>query len=499
MLDKAQQPTPSRRGAAGRQAHGAKRSRTLALPAVLVPAIAVLVLAAPASAAGPVAGVLDTVAKAAAPAVTEAVSAAAPVALSPAAAQQAGDVAPRPASVGLTVEHATSSPTTSSVSTLGSELTGASSHHDQPPAGAPAHQPESAPGSGDGPHASSSTPSHVIGSGDNAGAATFTASPQRPSDLVGGVVHGVALTANQVGSAAPRPTGLLPADRGTRRPLPSRLLDVASAGTPARTVRQLVLAPGLLGASRALGDVGATATRLVETTPATIAPLLTPLARTLTLPTLPELTVLAELPSLLTLPALMTSPELPEQSPTPVVTPALPAPSAPRQPIALSVPGSAARGDGAGAPTAAAPQGAGHASSAAQARAATANGVRGAIGAPDRRGSTSSAVGAFSRAATWAVAVGAATSAYGLPASGGTALPAPRTTSPGGAYEQPSPTPSPGGASPATGAVAGTSIPIFLTLAGLLLLAAPRVRRVLRLLGESWRLSPLALIPERPG
>jgi hypothetical protein len=25
------------------------------------------------------------------------------------------------------------------------------------------------------------------------------------------------------------------------------------------------------------------------------------------------------------------------------------------------------------------------------------------------------------------------------------------------------------------------------------------VRRVLRLLGESWRLSPLALIPERPG
>jgi hypothetical protein len=49
------------------------------------------------------------------------------------------------------------------------------------------------------------------------------------------------------------------------------------------------------------------------------------------------------------------------------------------------------------------------------------------------------------------------------------------------------------------GAVAGTSIPIFITLAGLLLLAAPRVRRVLRLLGESWRLSPLALIPARPG
>jgi hypothetical protein len=90
--------------------------------------------------------------------------------------------------------------------------------------------------------------------------------------------------------------------------------------------------------------------------------------------------------------------------------------------------------------------------------------------------------------------------AYGLPASDGTAPAAPGATSPrGGVYQQPSPAPAPGGASPATGAVAGTSIPIFLTLAGLLLLAAPRVRRVLRLLGESWRLSPLALIPERPG
>jgi hypothetical protein len=496
MLDKAQRPAPSRRHATRRQAHDRKRSRTLALPAVL--AIAVLVLAAPASAAGPVTGVLDTVAKVATPTVTRAVSAPAPVAPSPAAAQQAVDVAPRPAPVERTVDHVTSSPTTSSLSTAGGELTGASAHHDQSPAGAPAHQPEGAPGPGDGPHASSSTPSRVIGSGDIAGAATSTASPQRPSDPVGGVVHGVALTANQVGSTAPHPTGLLPADRGERRVLPARLLDVARAGTPAHAVRQLVLAPGLLGASHALGDVGETATRLVETTPAAIAPLLAPLARTLTLPSLPEL---AELPSLLTLPVPLTFPTLPgltELSPTPpAFTPAMPASLTRPQRIALSVPAGTARGGGAGPSTATAMQGAWQASSAAQAYAATANGIRGAIGAPDRLGSTSSAAAALRGAAT--LAAGAAMSAYGLSASEGTALAAPGTTSPGGVYQQPSPAPAPVGASPATGAVAGTSIPIFLTLAGLLLLAAPRVRRVLRLLGESWRLSPLALIPERPG
>jgi hypothetical protein len=49
------------------------------------------------------------------------------------------------------------------------------------------------------------------------------------------------------------------------------------------------------------------------------------------------------------------------------------------------------------------------------------------------------------------------------------------------------------------GAAAGASIPILLALAGLLLLAAPRVRRVLRLRGESWRMPPLSLILERPG
>jgi hypothetical protein len=476
----------------------------LRLPAVLAPAIAVLVLAAPASAAGPVTGVLETVAKTATPIVTQTVSAAAPVAPSPAAAQQAGDVAPRPAPVERTVEHATSSSATSSVGTVVSELPAA--HHDQTSAGAPANRPESAPPAGERPHAPGSTPPRAAGSGDSAGAATSTASPQRLSGPVDGVVQGVALTAEQVTTGASQQTGLLRARSGGRRALPSRLVDAATAGTPAHEVQRLVLAPGLLEASRALGDVGATATRLVETTPATIAPLLTPLARTLTLPSLPELAALPELASLLTLPSLPTliptlppllaPPALAEQSPGPASTPALP--PAPPQPSAPSPPAGAARGGADASSAAAAPQGAWQASGAVQAYATTANGVGAVMGAPDRPGSTRSAVGALRSAAAWAA--GATIPAYGLPASDGTAPAAPGAPSPrGSAYQQPSPAPAPGGASPATGAVAGTSIPIFLTLAGLLLLAAPRVRRVLRLLDESWRLSPLALIPERPG
>jgi hypothetical protein len=488
MLDKTQQPTASRRRAPGQRAHGRARRRTLRLPAVLAPAIAVLVLAAPASAAGPVTGVLETVAKAATPTVTQAVPMAAPVTPSPAAAQQAGDVAPKPAPVDRTVEHTTS--------TVVSELPAA--HHNQSSAGAPADRPEDA------------TPPRAAGSGDGAGAAPPTASPQHLSGPVDGVAQGVALTAKQVTTGASRQTGLLPAPRGERLPLPSRLVDAATAGTPAHEVQRLVPAPGLLEASRALGDVSATATRLVVTTPVTIAPLLAPLARTLTLPSLPELAAFPELASLLTLPSLPVLPTLPqllappalaEQSAGPVPAPALPPPAAaPPQPSAPSPPPGAARGGGADASSAAAPQGTWQASGAvqAQAYATTANGVGGTRGAPDRPGSTRSAVGAVKSAAAWAA--GATTSAHGLPAGDGTAAAAPGATWPrGGAYQQPSPAPAPGGASPATSAVAGTSIPIFLTLAGLLLLAAPRVRRVLRLLGESWRLSPLALIPERPG
>jgi hypothetical protein len=40
---------------------------------------------------------------------------------------------------------------------------------------------------------------------------------------------------------------------------------------------------------------------------------------------------------------------------------------------------------------------------------------------------------------------------------------------------------------------------IFLMLAGLLRLAAPRTKRRLRLASEPWRQAPFVLIPERPG
>jgi hypothetical protein len=62
-----------------------------------------------------------------------------------------------------------------------------------------------------------------------------------------------------------------------------------------------------------------------------------------------------------------------------------------------------------------------------------------------------------------------------------------------------SPGPSPGGVSESTVAPCGFALSIFLTLAGLAMLAAPRAMRRLRLASEPWRLAPFVLIPERPG
>jgi hypothetical protein len=62
-----------------------------------------------------------------------------------------------------------------------------------------------------------------------------------------------------------------------------------------------------------------------------------------------------------------------------------------------------------------------------------------------------------------------------------------------------SPGPSPGGASESTVAACGFAVSIFLTLAGLSMLAAPRAMRRLRLASEPWRVAPFVLIPERPG
>jgi hypothetical protein len=66
----------------------------------------------------------------------------------------------------------------------------------------------------------------------------------------------------------------------------------------------------------------------------------------------------------------------------------------------------------------------------------------------------------------------------------------------------PTPGPAPGGASGAAvggGAPGGAAVSIFLTLAGLLLLAGPRALRRLRLSCEPWLTACFVLIPERPG
>jgi hypothetical protein len=278
-------------------------------------------------------------------------------------------------------------------------------------------------------------------------------------------------------------------------------------------VRQLTTAPAVLGeASRAIGNVGETATRLAGSTPAAITPLLASLQPfSLTLPSLPVLPTVPSLPAVPAVPAIPALPALPIVTAVPAL-PALPALPAiftlPPQPLPLQAqptdlePPVALTSAGEVERSAAVSQ-----QSAAPISAASAPGVGwpGAVAitsaseptaAPLRRASTEAT-------STRTLAAGEATptapslaSTTGYPYASATPTDA---AAPLSARPARSPAPSPGGISAATGAVAGTSIPIFLTLAGLLLLATPRVRRALRLLGESWRLSPLALIPERPG
>jgi hypothetical protein len=72
----------------------------------------------------------------------------------------------------------------------------------------------------------------------------------------------------------------------------------------------------------------------------------------------------------------------------------------------------------------------------------------------------------------------------------------------GGRPVTPSPGPAPGGAAGGAasgGSGGGVGLTGFLTLAGLLLLAAPRALRRLRLCGRPYRTAFFVLIPERPG
>jgi len=63
----------------------------------------------------------------------------------------------------------------------------------------------------------------------------------------------------------------------------------------------------------------------------------------------------------------------------------------------------------------------------------------------------------------------------------------------------PGPSPAPSGASGAAAGGSGLALSGFLTLAGLLLLGAPRAMRRLRLSCEPWLTACFVLIPERPG
>ncbi len=276
MFDKAQQPMASHARRSGRAAARERKPRaTPALSAlgvsIAVP-IAVLVFAAPASAAGPVTGLLDTVAKAATPAVTRAVPAVQENAPSPVAAQQAGEVAPATSTIEQTVSQATSS-----TGSTGNEPTDTTLHHAQSSGAAPADRTGTTPTTGpaEGPRASSA-PAHGASSPGSTDGVLAPAPGRSPAVIVG-LAHGAVHTVKQ-----------------------------ATAGTPHLPGKRLPRPPG------------ETATRLVDhATPLTIVPLLRWVG-TLTLPSL-------------SLPALLPRPMLPIFALTPpalALLPPLPLPPA---------------------------------------------------------------------------------------------------------------------------------------------------------------------------
>jgi hypothetical protein len=95
--------------------------------------------------------------------------------------------------------------------------------------------------------------------------------------------------------------------------------------------------------------------------------------------------------------------------------------------------------------------------------------------------------------ATAAALVDAASGTPGGGGHGGSAVGSPPVS------PSPSPPPAPGGATGSAAGSSGLALSGFLTLAGLLLLGAPRAMRRLRLSCEPWRTACFVLIPERPG
>ena len=101
---------------------------------------------------------------------------------------------------------------------------------------------------------------------------------------------------------------------------------------------------------------------------------------------------------------------------------------------------------------------------------------------------SASALGYATAAATLAAAPA------GAPAGGGHG-----GSAAGNPPVSPPPGPAPSGASGSATGASGLALSGFLTLAGLLLLGAPRAMRRLRLSCQPWLTACFVLIPERPG
>jgi hypothetical protein len=95
-----------------------------------------------------------------------------------------------------------------------------------------------------------------------------------------------------------------------------------------------------------------------------------------------------------------------------------------------------------------------------------------------------------------ATAASVAASAGSPPTGGGHGGPGPGSPP---VNPAPGPTPAPSGASGSAAGSSGIALSGFLTLAGLLLLGAPRAMRRLRLSFQPWLTACFVLIPERPG
>jgi hypothetical protein len=124
-----------------------------------------------------------------------------------------------------------------------------------------------------------------------------------------------------------------------------------------------------------------------------------------------------------------------------------------------------------------------------------------ALGGPEAGGCAGGWLGAAAALTQAPVAIVSTDSALVPAVAGSSGDDSPGGTAGGGRPLSPSPGPAPGGASGgvAAGGAGSVGLSGFLTLAGLLLLAAPRALRRLRLSCSPWLTAFFVLIPERPG